>query len=148
MQIDGILWLSQFVEKLASKHNVTTMEVEEIFANRPRFRFVAKGNPIRRRCLLGDGTNRRRSLSHCFFYSKAVLPPRWLLAREIWIGRSGENMEKKDKKRDPMPTPDATPEEIGEFWDTHSLARLLGRDQRGGFSGQSQTKAQSDSSRT
>ena len=28
----------------------------------------------------------------------------------------------EDKKRDPMPPPDATPEEIGEFWDTHSLA--------------------------
>ena len=27
-----------------------------------------------------------------------------------------------DKKRDPMPPPDVTPEEIGEFWDTHSLA--------------------------
>ena len=26
-----------------------------------------------------------------------------------------------DKKRDPMPPLDATPEEIGEFWDTHSL---------------------------
>ena len=44
LQIDRIVWLSQFVEKLASKHNVTTMEVEEIFANRPRFRFVARGN--------------------------------------------------------------------------------------------------------
>ena len=31
-------------------------------------------------------------------------------------------MEEKNKKRDPMPPPDATPEEIGEFWDTHSLA--------------------------
>ena len=31
-------------------------------------------------------------------------------------------MEDKDKKRDPMPPPDATSEEIGEFWDTHSLA--------------------------
>ena len=31
-------------------------------------------------------------------------------------------MEEKDKKRDPMPPPNATPEEIGEFWDTHSLA--------------------------
>lgn len=30
-------------------------------------------------------------------------------------------MENKDKKRDPMPPPDATPEEIGEFWDTHDL---------------------------
>ena len=44
MQIDEILWLSQFVEKLESKHSVTTMEVEEVFINRPRFRFVAKGN--------------------------------------------------------------------------------------------------------
>ena len=31
-------------------------------------------------------------------------------------------MEDKDKKRDPKPPADATPEEIGEFWDTHSLA--------------------------
>ena len=31
-------------------------------------------------------------------------------------------MKEQDKKRDPMPPPDATPEEIGEFWDMHSLA--------------------------
>ena len=31
-------------------------------------------------------------------------------------------MEDKDKERDPIPPPNATPEEIGEFWDTHSLA--------------------------
>lgn len=31
-------------------------------------------------------------------------------------------MAEKDKKRAPMPPPNATPEEIGEFWDTHSLA--------------------------
>ncbi len=34
-------------------------------------------------------------------------------------------MGQEDKKRDPMPPPDATPEEIGEFWDTHSLADYL-----------------------
>ena len=28
----------------------------------------------------------------------------------------------KNKERDPLPPPDATPEEIGEFWDTHNLA--------------------------
>ncbi len=43
MQIDDILWLWQFVEKLEVKHNVKTTEVEEVFANRPRFRFVARG---------------------------------------------------------------------------------------------------------
>ena len=37
------------------------------------------------------------------------------------IGRE-EIMKKEDKGRDPMPPPDATPEEIGEFWDTHDLA--------------------------
>ena len=30
-------------------------------------------------------------------------------------------MDKKNKKSDPMPSSDATPEEIGEFWDTHNL---------------------------
>ena len=30
-------------------------------------------------------------------------------------------MAKEDKIKAPMPSPDATPEEIGEFWDTHSL---------------------------
>ena len=27
----------------------------------------------------------------------------------------------KNKSQDPIPPPDATPEEIGEFWDTHAL---------------------------
>ena len=31
-------------------------------------------------------------------------------------------MEEKDKKQDARPPSNATPEEIGEFWDTHSLA--------------------------
>lgn len=31
-------------------------------------------------------------------------------------------MAEESKTKDPMPPPDATPEEIGEFWDTHSLA--------------------------
>ena len=44
MQVDEIIWLSQFVEKLAQKHNVTRKEVEEVFANQPHFRFVNKGD--------------------------------------------------------------------------------------------------------
>ena len=31
-------------------------------------------------------------------------------------------MQEEDRKRDPMPSPDATPEEIGEFWAIHSLS--------------------------
>ena len=44
MQIHEVIWQSQFVEKIASKHNVKTTEVEEVLSNRPYFRFVAKGN--------------------------------------------------------------------------------------------------------
>ena len=44
LQIDEIIWLSEFVEKLASKHNVVKTEVEEVLTNHPRFRFVSKGN--------------------------------------------------------------------------------------------------------
>ena len=44
MQIDEIIWQQQFVEKIAIKHGVEKTEVEEVLSNRPRFRFVSKGN--------------------------------------------------------------------------------------------------------
>ncbi len=43
MQIDEIIWQSEFVEKLASKHGIKTTEVEEVLANLPYFRFASKG---------------------------------------------------------------------------------------------------------
>jgi uncharacterized DUF497 family protein len=44
MKIEGIIWLSNIVDKLAVKHAVETNEVEEIFLGNPKFRFVEKGN--------------------------------------------------------------------------------------------------------
>ena len=44
MYIDGFIWLPDIVEKLASKHQVTVDEAEEVFFNRPRFRFVESGH--------------------------------------------------------------------------------------------------------
>ena len=44
MNIDGFIWLPDIVEKLIVKHNITQDEVEEVFFNRPRFRFVEKGH--------------------------------------------------------------------------------------------------------
>lgn len=43
MYIDDFLWLPEILEKLAVKHHVTENEVEEIFFNRPRYRFVESG---------------------------------------------------------------------------------------------------------
>ncbi len=44
MNINGIIWLKNVVQKLLWKHNIMTDEVEEVFANAPRFKFQEKGN--------------------------------------------------------------------------------------------------------
>ena len=44
MKIIECLWKDQFVEKLAQKHQVSVEEVEEVFANAPRFNFLSNGN--------------------------------------------------------------------------------------------------------
>jgi uncharacterized DUF497 family protein len=44
MRLTGTAWLQDIVEKLASKHGVSTEEVEEILSSTPRFRRIAKGN--------------------------------------------------------------------------------------------------------
>jgi uncharacterized DUF497 family protein len=43
MYIDDFIWLPDFVEKLQVKHNVTLDEAEQVFFNRPRYRFVEVG---------------------------------------------------------------------------------------------------------
>lgn len=43
MKIEGIIWLRDVVDKLATKHHVEADEVEEVLNGRPKFRFVEKG---------------------------------------------------------------------------------------------------------
>lgn len=44
MYIDDFTWLPDILEKLAMKHNVTQDEAEEVFFDRPRYRFVEAGH--------------------------------------------------------------------------------------------------------
>ena len=44
MYISDFIWLPDIVEKLAAKHHVTEDEAEEVFFNRPQFRFVEAGH--------------------------------------------------------------------------------------------------------
>ena len=44
MKISGVIWLRDIVDKLTWKHNVTTGEVEEVFRNSPRYRFIETGD--------------------------------------------------------------------------------------------------------
>ncbi len=43
MRVEDFIWLPDIIEKLEIEHHVTPDEVEEVFFNRPRFRFVEKG---------------------------------------------------------------------------------------------------------
>jgi hypothetical protein len=43
MKIYGIIWLRDIADKLEFKHNVTMEEVEETLKNKPKFRFIEKG---------------------------------------------------------------------------------------------------------
>lgn len=44
MRIDSFIWLSAIIDKLDMKHQVEPEEVEEALRNRPKFRFVEKGD--------------------------------------------------------------------------------------------------------
>jgi uncharacterized DUF497 family protein len=43
MRIEGVIWLRNVVDKLAVKHHVDPYEVEQTLSNRPKIRFVEKG---------------------------------------------------------------------------------------------------------
>ena len=44
MFIDEFAWLPDIVEKLEAKHHVSQEEVEEVFFNAPKYRFVESGH--------------------------------------------------------------------------------------------------------
>jgi hypothetical protein len=43
MDITDIIWLTQFVDKIESKHGVGTDEVEQVLNNRPRIQRIERG---------------------------------------------------------------------------------------------------------
>ena len=52
MYIGDFFWLPDILDKLAMKHSVTQDEVEEVFFDRPRYRFVESGHGRERMCTL------------------------------------------------------------------------------------------------
>lgn len=71
MKIEGIVWLRTVVDKLAFKHHVETHEVEDLFAGRPKFRFVEKGEREGEDVYLALGqTDAGRYLTVLFIYKR------------------------------------------------------------------------------
>jgi hypothetical protein len=53
VRVEEIIWLDAIIEKLAVKHRVYPDEVEAVFRNRPKFRFVARDMADKERKLYG-----------------------------------------------------------------------------------------------
>ena len=73
MRIEEIVWLRTIVDKLAQKHGVEITEVEEVLSQRPKIRFVEKGDRPGEDVYMALGqSNAGRYLAVLFIYK----PPR------------------------------------------------------------------------
>jgi uncharacterized protein len=71
MKIAGVIWLREIVDKLAFKHHVEPYEVEEVLNNKPKIRFVEKGQRKDEDVYLALGqSDAGRYLAVLFIYKK------------------------------------------------------------------------------
>ncbi|MBN1429656.1 MAG: BrnT family toxin [Anaerolineae bacterium] len=71
MKIESLIWLRDIVDKLAWKHQVDPEEVEEALNNRPKIRFVEKGERKGEDVYVALGqTGSGRYLAILFIYKK------------------------------------------------------------------------------
>ena len=90
MKIEGIIWLRDVVDKLGYKHHVGIHEVEEVLRNKPKYRFVEKGNRKGENVYLALGrTSAGRYLSVLFIYK---------VTKEALI-LSARSMAKKERRQ-------------------------------------------------
>lgn len=83
MQISNVIWLPSVVDKLEWKHRVSTREVEQVFANQPRFKFAEKGQHQGENVYVAFGkTDEGRYLAVWFIY-KSTHEALVLSAREV-----------------------------------------------------------------
>ena len=69
MRIREVIWLNKIIDKLTVKHHVSTNEVEEVLGNKPKFRFVEKGDRQGEDVYLALGqTDAGRYLTVLFIY--------------------------------------------------------------------------------
>ena len=90
MKVEGVIWLKGIVDKLAYKHQVHPYEVEDMFDNRPKIRFVEKGKRTGEHLYLALGqSNAGRYLIVLFIYKQT---------KEALI-LSARNMTRKEKRQ-------------------------------------------------
>ncbi len=90
MYIDNFIWLPDIAEKLAVKHHVSEEEAEEVFFNRPHFRFIEYGYEQGEDVYSASGhTDAGRYLIVFFLYKP----------KNTALILSARDMDKKERKR-------------------------------------------------
>ena len=71
MKIKGFIWYRKIIDKILWKHHVKREEVEEVFANKPKFTFIEKGKVKNENLYSARGqTDAGRYLVVLFIYKK------------------------------------------------------------------------------
>lgn len=83
MEIQGVIWLRNVVDKLIIKHGVERYEVEEVLSNRPRIRFVEKGDQEGEDVYLAQGQSDAGRYLIVFFIYKTTQEVLVLSARDM-----------------------------------------------------------------
>ncbi len=90
MYIDDFVWLPSILDKVEVKHQVLQDEVEEVFFNRPRYRFVESGHQKGEDVYSASGQTEAGRYLIIFFIHKSSNTALILSARD---------MDKKERKR-------------------------------------------------
>jgi len=72
MKITGLIWLEDVVDKLSWKHGVDIYEVEALFENSPRIRFVEKGDRKGENVYVAMGQTDGGRYLVCFYIRKTA----------------------------------------------------------------------------
>ena len=84
MKIEGAIWPRNVVDKIVSQHHVETHEVEEVFGNKPKFRFVEQGEREGDDVYMALGrTDAGRYLTVLFIYKKETKEALVLSTRDM-----------------------------------------------------------------
>jgi hypothetical protein len=71
MQILGLIWLAEIIDKLEQKHHVQQEEVREVLRGQPKFRFMEKGHRPGENVYLAQGRTEAGRYLNVFFVYKA-----------------------------------------------------------------------------
>jgi uncharacterized DUF497 family protein len=83
MKIEGFIWYTDILEKLESKHNVTTDEVENLFNRRPVIRKIEKGHVQGENLFRALGQSHNGRYLTVFFIYKATREALVISARDM-----------------------------------------------------------------